>query len=117
MNHFDELRSLIDQLTDRSSRKERGGVATQAHELISKIEALAPPETSEDAMGLVYEAGALKAMEIAKAVREQTEAPIKRAKIGAGYPVLNGLIHYGQDLLGAADQAVLAHLLERKKKP
>lgn len=115
MSHYDQLRNLVSQLTDCSSRKERNALAAEIHDLLGKIENAAPLATSEEALDRAYEQGAFKAMEIAKGVRAQKEAPIRNAEIGAGYPVLNGLMHYGQDLLGSADQAVMAHLLERKR--
>lgn len=36
---FDDLRSLVNQLADRSDRRERGRLATQTQELLAKLEA------------------------------------------------------------------------------
>lgn len=115
MNQYDQLRSLINQLADRGSRKERNALAIQARDLLHKIENAAPPATSEEALDRAYEQGAFKAMELYKVVRHEKEGPIRKAQVGDAYVVLNGLLNYGQGLLSTAESAVATHLLERRR--
>jgi hypothetical protein len=119
MDAAETLGQAIEALIAEKSLAKRRTLANTAYAALRTLQGERPPADAGEAEVRGRQKGLLQSLGIAKAAREEHEGIVRKADLGAAYPVLNGLCHYGQSITSTFESLVQKELMEslRKRTP